>query len=114
MIGKVIKNNYKIMDEIGPGSVATVYLAKDMAPNQVVALKIIHPEQAAEGQFLQRFQREAKLLQMLSSPQAVKVFTCSPSCGAGAPVYEGAHLVMISPSCTGPDLSGPGYQAFNR
>ncbi len=73
MIGKVIKNNYKIMDEIGRGSVATVYLAKDTARNQVVALKIIHPEQAAEGQFLQRFRREAKLLQMLSSPQAVKV-----------------------------------------
>jgi len=74
MIGKVIKGNYKIMDEIGRGSVATVYLAKDMARNQVVALKIIHPEQAVEGQFLQRFQREAKLLQMLSSPQAVKIF----------------------------------------
>jgi serine/threonine protein kinase/Tol biopolymer transport system component len=74
MIGKVIKNNYKIMDEIGQGSVATVYLAKDTARNQVVALKIIHPEQAAEGQFLQRFQREVRLLQMLTSPQAVKVF----------------------------------------
>jgi serine/threonine protein kinase/Tol biopolymer transport system component/ABC-type branched-subunit amino acid transport system substrate-binding protein len=73
MIGKVIKDNYKIIDEIGRGSVATVYLTKDIAHNQVVALKIIHPERAAEGQFLQRFQREAKLLQMLSSPQAVKV-----------------------------------------
>ncbi len=29
-------------------------------------------------------------------------------------MYEGAHLVMISPSCTDPDLSGPGYQVFNR
>ena len=73
MMSKVIKNNYRIMDEIGQGSVATVYLAKDTARNQVVALKLIHPEQAAEGQFLQRFQREVKLLRMLSSPQAVKV-----------------------------------------
>ncbi|MDH4135700.1 MAG: protein kinase, partial [Anaerolineae bacterium] len=73
MIGKVIKDNYKIVDEIGQGSVAAVYLAKDIVRNQVVALKIIHPERAAEGQFLQRFRREAKLLQMLSSPQAVKV-----------------------------------------
>ena len=29
-------------------------------------------------------------------------------------MYEGAHLVMISPSCTGPGLSEPGYQVFNR
>ena len=74
MIGKVIKDNYEIIGEIGRGSVATVYLAKDTARNLVVAFKIIHPEQAAGGQFLQRFQREARLLQMLSSPQAVKVF----------------------------------------
>jgi len=73
LIGKIIKDNYRIMDEIGQGSVATVYLAKDMARNLVVALKVLHPEQAAEGQFLQRFRREVKLLQMLSSPQAVKI-----------------------------------------
>jgi Tol biopolymer transport system component len=53
---------------------------------------------------------------MAADPSIVGVIghTCSSSCGAGAPVYEGAHLVMISPSCTGPDLSGPGYQVFNR
>ncbi len=53
---------------------------------------------------------------MAADPSIVGVIghTCSSSCGAGAPVYEGAHLVMISPSCTGPDLSGPGYRVFNR
>ncbi len=53
---------------------------------------------------------------MISDPAIVGVIghTCSSSCGAGAPVYEGAHLVTISPSCTDPDLSGPGYQVFNR
>jgi len=53
---------------------------------------------------------------MISDPTIVGVIghTCSLSCGAGVPVYEGAHLVMISPSCTGPDLSGPGFQVFNR
>jgi len=53
---------------------------------------------------------------MISDPAIVGVIghTCSVSCSAGAPVYEGAHLVMISPSCTGPDLSGPSYRVFNR
>jgi ABC-type branched-subunit amino acid transport system substrate-binding protein len=53
---------------------------------------------------------------MIADPAIVGVIghTCSSSCVAGAPVYDGAHLVMISPSCTGPDLSGPGYQVFNR
>jgi len=53
---------------------------------------------------------------MIADPAIVGVIghTCSLSCEAGAPLYEGAHLVMISPSCTGPDLSGPGYRVFNR
>jgi serine/threonine protein kinase len=37
MIGKVLKNNYRIIDEVGQGSVAVVYLAKDLAKNRVVA-----------------------------------------------------------------------------
>jgi ABC-type branched-subunit amino acid transport system substrate-binding protein len=53
---------------------------------------------------------------MISDPLIVGVIghTCSSSCAPGAPVYEGAHLVMISPSCTSPELSGQGYQVFNR
>ena len=31
MNGKVIRDTYRIYDEIGQGSVATVYLAKDLA-----------------------------------------------------------------------------------
>jgi len=73
MIGKTIKDIYRIYDEIGQGAVATVYLAKDLERNRVVALKIIHPELAEESQFARRFQREAKLLARLDSPHAIKV-----------------------------------------
>jgi hypothetical protein len=73
MIGKVIRDTYRIYDEIGRGSVATVYLAKDLEHNRVVALKVIHPELAEENQFARRFQREAKLLARLDSPHAIKV-----------------------------------------
>ena len=53
---------------------------------------------------------------MISDPSIVGVIghTCSTSCGTGASLYEGAHLVMISPSCTHPVLSEPGLQVFNR
>jgi serine/threonine protein kinase len=73
MIGKVIRDTYRIYDEIGQGSVATVYLAKDLERNRVVALKLIHPELAEKSQFARRFQREAKLLARLDSPHAIKV-----------------------------------------
>jgi serine/threonine protein kinase len=73
MIGKVIRNTYRIYDEIGQGTVATVYLAKDLERNQVVALKIIHPELAEQSQFARRFRRQARLLTKLDSPHTVKV-----------------------------------------
>jgi serine/threonine protein kinase len=73
MIGKVIRGTYRIYDEIGQGSVATVYLAKGLERNRVVALKVIHPDLAEESQFARRFQREAKLLTRLDSPHAIKV-----------------------------------------
>lgn len=73
MIGKVIKDTYRIYDAIGHSSTSTVYLAKDLERNQVVALKVIHPELAGEGQFARRFRREAELLSRLDSSHAVKV-----------------------------------------
>ena len=98
MIGKTIKGNYKIMDEIGRGSLATTYLAKDVARNLVVALKILHPERAAEGQFLQRLQQKARLLQMLNSPHTVKVFDYGEDDGLNFIVLEyvqGSTLASI-------------------
>jgi serine/threonine protein kinase len=88
MVEKVIKNNYRMMDEIGRGSVATVYLAKDMARSEVVALKIIHPDLAKEGEFLRRFRREAQLLARLDTPHAVRVYDYGEDDGLNFIVLE--------------------------
>jgi len=73
MIGKVIKSKYNILREIGSGTVSTVYLAMNLITNEVVTLKVIHPDLAQEGEFLRRFRREAKLLEKLDSPYAVRL-----------------------------------------
>jgi serine/threonine protein kinase/formylglycine-generating enzyme required for sulfatase activity len=73
MIGKVIKRQYRILEEIGAGTVATVYLARNLATNDMVALKVMHAELTEEGQFLRRFRREARLLEKLDSPYAVRL-----------------------------------------
>jgi ABC-type branched-subunit amino acid transport system substrate-binding protein len=39
---------------------------------------------------------------------------CSGSCVPGSDVYEGAHVVMISPSCTAPNVTERGLQVVNR
>jgi serine/threonine protein kinase/3-methyladenine DNA glycosylase Tag len=73
MISRVIQGKYRIMDEVGRGSVAAVYLAKNLTDNRVVALKVIHPELVKEQDFARRFQREARLLTKLDSSHVVKV-----------------------------------------
>jgi ABC-type branched-subunit amino acid transport system substrate-binding protein len=53
---------------------------------------------------------------VVSEPNIVGVVghSCSPSCAGGAPVYEQAHLVLISPSCTSSDLTEQSLEVFNR
>ena len=62
MIGRVIGSKYHVLQEIGSGTISTVYLAMNLTTNEVVALKVMHAELTEEGQSFARFQREAKLL----------------------------------------------------
>src|SRR3989441_10088617 len=73
MIGRVIKGRYKLIDELGRGSFATVYVARDTKDNRIYAVKVMHVELASEGDLLARFQREAHILLNLSDPHIVRI-----------------------------------------
>lgn len=74
MIGRVIKGRYKLIDELGRGSFATVYIARDTKNNRIYAVKIMHFEFADDSELLARFQREAHILLQLSDPHIVRIF----------------------------------------
>ncbi len=74
MIGRVIKDRYKVIDERGRGSFATVYIARDLADNRIYAIKIMHLELADDDELLARFQREAHILLNLNDPHIVRIF----------------------------------------
>jgi serine/threonine protein kinase len=74
MIGRVIKGRYKLIDELGRGSFATVYIARDTKNNRIYAVKVMHFEFADDGELLARFQREAHILLQLSDPHIVRIF----------------------------------------
>jgi serine/threonine protein kinase len=68
---------YEILDEIGRGAMGVVYRARDPKINRTVAIKTISltdqsPE--AEGEFHERFRREAEAAGRLSHPGIVTVF----------------------------------------
>jgi serine/threonine protein kinase len=67
-----LAGRYRVLDRLGAGGMATVYLAEDERLGRKVAVKRLHsdsPEDAA-----QRFEREAKVGASLSHPNLVTVF----------------------------------------
>ncbi|GAC1426971.1 MAG: hypothetical protein PVS3B3_19560 [Ktedonobacteraceae bacterium] len=73
MTGRVIKGRYKLIDERGRGSFATVYIARDLEDNHIYAIKMMHIELSNDGELLARFQREAHILLNLSDPHIVRI-----------------------------------------
>jgi serine/threonine protein kinase len=77
MIGKTIKGRYKIYDEVGEGAAGSVYLARDQEEARIVAIKVVHPHLTKDGQFMERFQREAGILAELKefeSPHIARLY----------------------------------------
>ncbi|TWU02532.1 serine/threonine protein kinase [Stieleria varia] len=58
---------------LGKGGMGAVYEAKQTTLDRTVAVKIIHPAAAADKNFAERFQREARSLAKLSHPNIVTV-----------------------------------------
>ncbi len=52
---------YELHELIGKGGFGTVYRATDTSLGRTVALKVLHPQLAADGEFIERFRREANL-----------------------------------------------------
>ncbi len=74
MLGRVIKGRYKLIDEIGRGSFATVYIVRDTKTNRIFAMKAMLYELSDDGELLARFQREAHILLTLHDPHIVRIF----------------------------------------
>ena len=70
----LIYGRYKIVEEIGRGSMGIVYLAQDPHIDRKIALKVIHKEHAGNTYFLSRFYKEAKAIGRLSHPNIVTVY----------------------------------------
>lgn len=50
---------YRLCEKLGEGAMGSVYLAKAIANNKEVALKVLSPELAQDPMFVARFLREA-------------------------------------------------------
>lgn len=77
LLGRTIGNDYRIEKILGIGGMGAVFYAKQLSPEQDVALKVILPEKTKDATLVQRFLREARAGLMLSHPNIVKTHKCS-------------------------------------
>ncbi|MEH7882820.1 Stk1 family PASTA domain-containing Ser/Thr kinase [Bacillus sp. JJ1609] len=74
IIGKRISGRYKILDMIGGGGMANVYLAHDMILDRDVAVKMLRLDFANDEEFIRRFHREAQSATSLAHPNIVSIY----------------------------------------
>jgi hypothetical protein len=72
-VDRVLDQRYRITEPIGVGGSSQVYLALDTTLQRDVAIKILDPQAASDGQLRKLFVREAQALAKLSHPNIVSV-----------------------------------------
>ncbi|MGH2400848.1 MAG: protein kinase domain-containing protein, partial [bacterium] len=85
--GRVIAGEYEILGRISEGGMATVYQVRRASDGQVLALKVLREQYAADAEFVERFQREAKAVSELSHPHMVHVFASGED--------DGIHFIAM-------------------
>jgi serine/threonine protein kinase len=70
---RVIDNRYRVIEPLGSGGMANVYLAYDQVLGRSVAVKVLNPRLADDREFVERFRREARIAAAFSHPNIASV-----------------------------------------
>ena len=73
-MSKIIAERYELLELIGQGGMADVYLAKDIILNRTIAIKILRTSLANDPIYVTRFQREASAAAALSHKNIVEIY----------------------------------------
>ncbi|MHB9028916.1 MAG: protein kinase domain-containing protein [Candidatus Latescibacterota bacterium] len=75
MLRRTLNASYEIIRKLGTGGMASVYLAREIALNREVAIKLLPQSLLRDEQFIIRFKREALLSAMLEHPNIVRIYS---------------------------------------
>lgn len=73
-IGTTVDGKYEIQRLIGRGGMGTVYAARQLQLDRIVAVKILRPDVTADSSAVARFRREARAAARIEHPNAVRVY----------------------------------------
>lgn len=71
---EMLLGRYRLLEVVGEGGMAQVWRAEDTVLDRVVAIKILRSQFAADPEFLQRFQSEARAAAGLNHPGVVALY----------------------------------------
>jgi len=81
-----VVGKYRVLEELGRGSMGTVYLAEDTTLDRRIALKVMSLGALSDNEMRQRFEREAKAIARLHHPNIVTIYDLGYD-GKGAPFF---------------------------
>jgi serine/threonine-protein kinase len=86
--GDRIADRYELEQQIGSGGMSTVFCAHDAQLDRRVAIKILHERFADDGEYVERFRREARSVAQLAHPNIVHVIDRGEDEGRQYIVFE--------------------------
>jgi serine/threonine protein kinase len=74
LLTEVASGEYEILGELGRGGMAAVFLAREIALDRKVAIKLISPSFLDGAEAVERFKREARTAASLSHPGVIPIY----------------------------------------
>jgi len=74
LVGRTLGGRYQILELLGEGGMASVYRAKHIQLDRMVAVKVMFKHLMREGNFQARFVEEARLVGQLKHPNIIHVY----------------------------------------
>ena len=115
--GQLLDARYQVLKKLGEGGMSYVYLAKEVATAQAVAIKVLSPKLAAEKNSVERLRREAGLAMRLDHPNVCRILRLGESEDGliylVMPFFQG-ELLSDREVQGGPMAIGPGVDLLRQ
>jgi tetratricopeptide (TPR) repeat protein len=72
-LGTLLGGRYRLLELAGAGGMGMVYRAHDEQLDVMVAVKVLRPDLAADGRWLERFKQELVLARQVTHPNVVRI-----------------------------------------
>jgi serine/threonine protein kinase len=72
--GQILADRYEILSHLGTGGMATVYKARDLLADQLIAIKVVLPVVSREVRLREKLKQELLVARKLTHPNIVRIY----------------------------------------